>query len=435
MVPLLSSAPAALSPKSDRRVARVDIPCAGNVSSFEEVIDRTLDNSADQSEARAEKPQPGRRTRECSANTEGEPTAAQEQAPEAAPQQIPQDRTGASGAGTVARDGSKNAQPPTGALNGELTVEGNECPQHAKPQGAPPHVKAMAPGATGTPTAAPFEKATAPQAGEASPTASAGKGLLANFGTMASGVDTPHVLEESGLEPESVGTPAAQDTSPMSKQPQKTKTAPPPEQYLPVEAVSSLRGQQGEIRGGKPGGHRETPSVENKLFIPGVLSGQSDRADLAPAPASELSGGPEESRIASLERTHELIATHALQLRRGAKETLRVVITPGEGVRLSLELHRGSQGTEARVELQQGDFESLSRHWAELQQRLEARGIHLGDLKGNSGTPGEQYSFNNSANQREHGEQEGEPAATLQVTMAGKRPDRSVVHHGWESWA
>ena len=61
-------------------------------------------------------------------------------------------------------------------------------------------------------------------------------------------------------------------------------------------------------------------------------------------------------------------------------DSLQVVIKPGAGTQLSLELRQHGGGVEVQAALQQGDFKHLSQHWPELQQRLEQRGIRLAPL-------------------------------------------------------
>lgn len=65
----------------------------------------------------------------------------------------------------------------------------------------------------------------------------------------------------------------------------------------------------------------------------------------------------------------------------GANE-MRVVIKPDSGTQLSLHLQQGSNGTQLQAVVERGNFNLLSRHWPELQQQLEARGVRVAPLGG-----------------------------------------------------
>ena len=89
---------------------------------------------------------------------------------------------------------------------------------------------------------------------------------------------------------------------------------------------------------------------------------------------------PAEVRSLAVERTHEMVMQNAMQLQTAGADLLRVVIKPGAGTQLSLELSQHGNGVEAQAVLQKGDFAHLNQHWPELQQRLEQRGIRLAPL-------------------------------------------------------
>ena len=62
-------------------------------------------------------------------------------------------------------------------------------------------------------------------------------------------------------------------------------------------------------------------------------------------------------------------------------ESLSVVIRPGAGTELSLELRQRNGAVEAHAILQRGDFQMLNQHWPELQAQLECTGkVELPDL-------------------------------------------------------
>ena len=100
-------------------------------------------------------------------------------------------------------------------------------------------------------------------------------------------------------------------------------------------------------------------------------------------------------RARAFERAHDMVALHALRLVDSQSDTLHVVIKPGAGMQLSLELRQRGDAVDAQVVLQRGDFDALSQHWPELQQRLEQRGIRLAPLTGseNSATDASGQGF------------------------------------------
>jgi len=145
----------------------------------------------------------------------------------------------------------------------------------------------------------------------------------------------------------------------------------------------------------------------------------------------------------SLERTHDMVAMQAVRLVDSKLDSLSVVIKPGAGTQLSLELRQHGDTIDAQVTLQRGDFGHLSQHWPELQQRLEQRGVRLAPLTGseNSSTDGGAGGFQQS----QHESTNPDPLAT--GAFAEFALAKSAVHstttltafttgqRGWESWA
>ena len=134
------------------------------------------------------------------------------------------------------------------------------------------------------------------------------------------------------------------------------------------------------------------------------------------------------------------MASHALRLSHSeGNESLRVVIEPGGGTRLSLELRLHNGEIEAQALLHRGDYDFLNTHWTELQQRLEPRGVHLAALECPT-QPG--------TNQRQS-QQPGQQAAdeppprsafaefafdgVMEDSPAARR-SRSKTYNGWETW-
>jgi hypothetical protein len=145
-----------------------------------------------------------------------------------------------------------------------------------------------------------------------------------------------------------------------------------------------------------------------------------------------------DARLLSLEKTHDLVATHAMRLTQSTNDSLRVVIEPGSGTRISLELRFANGAVEAQALLHRGDYNFLNNHWAELQQRLEPRGVHLGALACSTGSPGNESHGRNSSNFL--AEEQPTRSAFADFALDGMKDSRPAkraakTHAGWESWA
>jgi len=232
-------------------------------------------------------------------------------------------------------------------------------------------------------------------------------------------------------------------------------------QYLPMKNTDKLNkvaGSTGKTEKVLPG-NADSEAPENNLPTAELLARISPRNGSAtitigpstkvpdPVTASSAGGASAASVVGlgsrSLERTHDMVAMQAVRLVDSKLDSLSVVIKPGAGTQLSLELRQHGDTIEAQVTLQRGDFGHLSQHWPELQQRLEQRGVRLAPLTGseNSTTDGGAGGFQQS--QRESANPD--PLATgafVEFALA-----KSAVHstttltafttaqRGWESWA
>lgn len=144
---------------------------------------------------------------------------------------------------------------------------------------------------------------------------------------------------------------------------------------------------------------------------------------------------PTDLQLQALERTHELVASHAMRLENADRDTLTVVLKPGAGTQISLELRQNSDGIQAQAALQQGDYQHLNQNWSDLQQRLDQRGIRLGPLL-------DQGSFGNGGNEQSKS-QSNQPTESLAGSeFAGVRTSakmnsavRAKAAAGWETWA
>jgi len=151
--------------------------------------------------------------------------------------------------------------------------------------------------------------------------------------------------------------------------------------------------------------------------------------------------GTQSNSAVDLERTHELVATHAMRLENSGNTSLAVVIKPGGGTQLSLELRQKGNGIEVQASLQQGDYKHLSQNWPELQQRLEQRGIRLAALtddgsssfSGGAGGLGSGLFGQSNPQSMEPLVATGLGGTLTTTTTAPSIPVKTAA--GWETWA
>ena len=145
-----------------------------------------------------------------------------------------------------------------------------------------------------------------------------------------------------------------------------------------------------------------------------------------------------EARLNTVARAHDMVSLHALRLVESKADAMSVVLKPDGGTELSLELRQRNGVVEASAVLAAGDHQYLNQHWADLQARLELRGIKLGPLGGetnfNSGGGGNQFSQSRQSVREEDVERASAFAEFAAVT-GGASARRAPSLHGWESWA
>lgn len=142
----------------------------------------------------------------------------------------------------------------------------------------------------------------------------------------------------------------------------------------------------------------------------------------------------------SLERTHDLMSLHALRLRDSSADSLRVVIRPGPGMQLALDLHlTANGGVEVRALMNRGDYQFLNAHWAELQQQLEPRGVRLAPLT--SADTGGESATDFAGSRRQPKPDESKSAEALPglpfvaAAAAPAKARRPAAARGLELWA
>jgi len=229
-----------------------------------------------------------------------------------------------------------------------------------------------------------------------------------------------------------------------------------------AEKTPKVAGQNEQDLPGNPTSGSEEPSSAQKLPAHAWTHASAKIESPAPLemPASQrISSSPEsttpavsavavppasatDSRMQVLERTHDMVAMHAVRLAQTGSDSLHVVVKPGDGVQLSLELRQSEGMVQVHAALHKGDFEHMSQHWPELQQRLEARGIRVGTL-----TTSDNFSSTSQQNSQQNKQQSSQhdplyAGAFAEFALAGSlsetpavRAARPTVHRGWETWA
>ena len=236
-----------------------------------------------------------------------------------------------------------------------------------------------------------------------------------------------------------LGMSAAQQEAPMKQVEKQTKSAESSEQNLPVDAA---------LAAPLP----PTPASPDLISAAPSTSGQAvanvsspttpATADVSASSSTVPANSTptEDGRLRALERTHDLVALHALRLQQSTSDTMRVVVKPGDGTQLSLELRMRNDVVEAQATLHRGDFDFLSHHWTDLQQRLEPRGVHLAALDRSASFTGNSHQSGQSSRQRGH--QQPAAGALPEFAFGGSmsespatRRNQTKTHRGWESWA
>ena len=225
----------------------------------------------------------------------------------------------------------------------------------------------------------------------------------------------------------------------MNKAEHEAKVAGTPEPSLAgVTVVSALQAAAHT----KPAA-RATARVESsEAPTPANFSSAERTPSTAETSATNLisASSQTELRTRALDRTHDILALQGLRLKETNAGSLSVVIKPGAGVQLALQLKQTADGIEAQAILQQGDFKQLNQHWADLQQRLVERGIKLAPLGQdgslmNSGSENFQRPSQQSAEQYSLSAGAFAEFASAGAATARPAPAVAVTSRGWEGWA
>ena len=251
---------------------------------------------------------------------------------------------------------------------------------------------------------------------------------------------------EPGVTPDAAefadGTPVAQQDMTMKTAAKKTNFSGATEQKLPV-AFAPVISESLPVRLA-----RMTPATptgsHGDFTLPTSPEGSANGAAIKPASSGISDLPPAASDSAPyVQRTREMVSLQAVQLRDSGADELRVVIKPDTGMQLSLHLRQQDGHVEVQAVLDRGNFNLLNRHWPELQQQLEARGVRVAPLSGaenNFGGGSEGFRQPTTPNGQHAGDDAelaetpvtlvpGLPTATA-TASASATPSRN-----WETWA
>ena len=292
-------------------------------------------------------------------------------------------------------------------------------------QGPPP---ASEPGALPTAVMPPLEAEAAAEALSDLPEESA---------TAADGpveISSAGAAEQAAVVAKPDGTSAAKHNALMKKGIRQNEFSQLGEQNLPV-ASAETDGGSSLTPVSRPARLAGSPDWNPNLLVSSAT--ENHRVEIEHA-SGVVPAAPASAPDLARERTQEMVAAHALRLKHSTDGSLQVVIKPADGLQISLDLRRVAAGVEVRAELQQGDFNFLSRHWAELQQQLESRGIRLAPLTGDpaagGGAPGPESGSQNAASRRQPSEIRN-PKSEIRIPNSDRRPPASAPAGHWELWA
>jgi hypothetical protein len=242
------------------------------------------------------------------------------------------------------------------------------------------------------------------------------------------------------------GTPAAKQDMTMKKAEKTPKVAGPAEQDLPGNtATGSEELPMARKLVAKALAHGNakldsTTAAEIPAASPISTSVESTAPTIttaAVAPAAEA-----DTRLRVLERTHDIVALHAMRIGQSGSDSLHVVVKPGAGIQLSLELRKSEDGIEVRASLHKGDFEHLRQYWPQLQQRLESRGVRVGALTTSENFSSSSHQQFQQSKQQSSNQDALHAGAFAEFALAGSlaeapatRAARATAYRGWETWA
>jgi hypothetical protein len=259
-------------------------------------------------------------------------------------------------------------------------------------------------------------------------------------------VDPPAKIDVGGVARENTADPtglggisSAQQHLAMQKADKTKESAPSAQQNLPTSPANGagedlparLVARTGSLVARST--QSDTPAAAPVSLSSSAPASPSSVTGPAPS-AAEMSG----DALRSLERTQDLMSLHAFRLRDAGADSLQVMIRPGAGVQISLQLQMRDGMVEMRATLHRGDFDFLSRNWQQLQQQLEPRGVRLAPLlSGNPTSTGSQHFFQSPRGRPEDPNTElaGLPAELALASALKPTTAKVKTSRNWETWA
>ncbi len=250
--------------------------------------------------------------------------------------------------------------------------------------------------------------------------------------------ENPAAIKPLSAAAETNGMSAAQQAATMNKADTADKVAGTPEQNLP--GVTVISAAQSAIHARPAARTAARVEAADAPAAANVASADRPAATSETSSSSPISASSQtELRLRALDRTHDIVALQGMRLKESNASSLSVVIKPGAGVQMSLQLQQTAGGIQAQAVLQQGDYQQLKQHWSDLQQRLEERGIKLAPLTQeqtamNSG--GENFQRNSQQSPEQNPLSAGAFAEFVSAGAAARPvPATAAASRGWESWA
>jgi hypothetical protein len=237
------------------------------------------------------------------------------------------------------------------------------------------------------------------------------------------------------------GTSAAKQDMTMKKAEKTPKVAGPAEQDLPgIATIGSEEMPKGQKLSTKDDGHASEKLENAAVEVPLRILTPDDSSTPTVTAATPASTPALDARI--MERTHDIVALHAMRVGEYTSDSLHVVVKPGAGIQLSLELRQSARGIEVHASLHKGDFAQLNEHWSDLQQRLEARGVRMGALTTSENFSSTSHQQFQQSKQQSPNQDPLYAGAFAEFALAGSmteapaaRAARATAYRGWETWA
>jgi len=224
----------------------------------------------------------------------------------------------------------------------------------------------------------------------------------------------------------------------MKKAENTNQTTGQAEKVLPGQSLSAARVSNSLRADSASATTNDLPTATNIIPLSSAMDRNANATSNSDAVAvANLS----DIQARAMERTHDMVTNNALRLVSTQSDTMQVVLKPGAGTELSLELRQRGGVIEAQAVLQHGDYQNLSQHWPDLQQRLEQKGIKLAALTSDESSLPFNGSQGNPRNQESSEHEALFASAFAEFSLAGvmhaatATPMANMVRNGFETWA